>query len=185
MNIILMRHGKPTFAGAAKVTSREMALWVKQYDVSDTGGDIPPESAIALKNTGPIAVSSPLPRAISSLQALGCEPVLVDEVFKEAELPLYIIPGLRLSPFHWAVVYRLLWLCGFARNVESLNTAKVRAASAARRLVDLAKESNRPVLLMGHGIINRLIARELKSLGWQEESRPGKGYWGAGIYSVR
>ena len=38
---------------------------------------------------------------------------------------------------------------------------------------------------MGHGIINRLIARELKSLGWREESQPGKGYWGAGVYSVR
>ncbi|MBK0031276.1 histidine phosphatase family protein [Erwinia sp. S43] len=185
MKIILMRHGKPTFVGAAKVTSREMADWVKQYDISDTGGDIPPQSAIALIEKEPVAISSPLPRAISSLQTLGCEPVLVDEVFKEAELPLYLVPGVRLSPFHWAVVYRLLWLCGLSRQVESLKMAKARAARAAVMLVELARESQRPVLLMGHGIINRLIARELKSLCWQEESQPGKGYWGAGVYSVR
>jgi len=185
MKIILMRHGKPTFTGAAKVTSRQMADWVKQYDVSDTGDDIPPQSAIALMEKDPIAVSSPLPRARSSLQALGYDPVLIDEVFKEAELPLYLIPGVRLSPFHWAVVYRLLWLCGLSRQAESLKMAKVRAASAARKLVDLAQESHRPILLMGHGIINRLIARELKSLGWQEESQPGKGYWGTGVYQDR
>lgn len=35
---------------------------------------------------------------------------------------------------------------------------------------------------MGHGIMNRLIARILLRQGWREIRKPGKGYWGAGVY---
>ncbi len=46
-----------------------------------------------------------------------------------------------------------------------------------------AKDADAPVLLMGHGIINRYIAKELLASGWKEQTRPRTGYWGAGIYS--
>ncbi|EPP6253016.1 histidine phosphatase family protein, partial [Cronobacter sakazakii] len=41
-----------------------------------------------------------------------------------------------------------------------------------------------PVLLMGHGIMNRLIARSLVRQGWREIRKPEKGYWGAGVYRL-
>jgi len=183
MEIILMRHGKPAFSGSSRVTSLEMAYWISHYNLSDTGSDMPPQSSQALASSALQILSSPLPRALSSLKALGRTPTLIDDVFKEADLPIFHIPGLRLAPTFWAAIFRVLWLCGLSPRVEPMATAKQRAFQAADILVTCAKTSNGPVLLMGHGVMNRLIARVLVSLGWKERRRQGKGYWSAGIYS--
>ena len=81
-------------------------------------------------------------------------------------------------------VFRIMWFCGISRNVEPLGIAKQRAVQAADILVTSVKEANGPVLLMGHGVMNRLIAKELVSMGWKEYRRLGNGYWSAGIYSL-
>jgi len=185
MEIILMRHGRPAFTGSSKVTSHEMADWIAGYDLSDTGNDIPSESSLAIASSAHRIISSNLPRTLSSLNALGREPECVDEVFREAGLPIFHMPILRLSPTLWAAFFRVMWLLGISRNAEPLEVAKHRAFQAARILVAYAKKSNGPVLLMGHGVMNRLIAKELISLGWKKCQRQGKGYWNAGIYSLR
>ena len=177
-------HGKPAFAGSAKVTSRKMSGWITEYDLADTGDDIPPESSKSLAFSASRIISSPLPRALSSLKALGPEPDVIDAVFREAGLPVFHIRGFRLSPAVWAAFFRVMWLCGLSRNVERVGTAKRRAAQAANSLVGLAKTSDGPVLLMGHGLMNRLIARELRSLGFKEYRCQGNGYWNASIYSL-
>ncbi|EPK7283783.1 histidine phosphatase family protein [Citrobacter farmeri] len=184
MEIILMRHGKPAFTGSLKVMSLEMAEWISRYDLSDTGSDMPPQSSKTLASSALCIISSPLPRARSSLTALGREPDLIDEVFREADLPVFRIPAFRLSPIFWASVFRIMWFCGISRNVEPLGIAKQRAVQAADILVTSVKEANGPVLLMGHGVMNRLIAKELVSMGWKEYRRLGNGYWSAGIYSL-
>lgn len=179
-----MRHGKPAFTGFTKVTSREMAEWISQYDLSDTGRDIPPQPIKTLASSALRIISSPLPRALSSLTALGRKPDLIDDVFKEAGLPVFHIPAFRLSPLFWAFVFRVMWLCGLSRNVEPLRLAKQRAVQAADILVTSVKEANGPVLLMGHGVMNRLIAKQLISMGWKESRRQGKGYWNARTYRL-
>ncbi len=180
-----MRHGKPAFTGSSRVTSREMADWIAGYDLSDTGSDMPPEPSRTLASSALRIISSPLPRARSSLRALGCEPDFIDEVFREAGLPIFHMPGFRLSPTLWAAFYRVMWLCGISRNVERLGIARQRAVKAANILLTFAKESNGPVLLMGHGVMNQLIARELRALGLKEHRRQGNGYWNAVIYRLR
>ncbi|EQA1590683.1 histidine phosphatase family protein [Enterobacter hormaechei] len=184
MEIILMRHGKPSFTGSPRVTSLEMDEWISHYDLSDIGSDIAPQSSKLLASSALHIISSPLPRALSSLRALGLEPDLTDEVFREADLPILRIPAFRLSPIFWASFFRVIWLCGISRNVEPLGIAKQRAVQATDILVTSAKVSNGPVLLMGHGVMNRLIAKELISSGWKECRRQGGGYWNAGIYSL-
>lgn len=184
MEIILMRHGEPHYRDAPKVSCREMAEWIDSYDLSSVSSDRPPEMAQIQAYRALAFLSSPLPRALSSLKTLGCEPGVIDNVFREAELPVFRIPGLRLSPFYWAALFRILWLCGLSGEAECVNSVKKRAVKAAEILVTAAKGSDGPVLLMGHGIINRFIAKELIASGWKEQTRPGKGYWGAGIYSV-
>lgn len=179
-----MRHGKPAFTGSSKVTSHEMAEWITRYDRSDTGSDMPPHASKPLASSALHVISSPLPRALSSLNALGREPDLIDEVFREAELPIFKMPVFRFSPILWATFFRIMWLCGFSRNVEPLGIAKQRAVQAADILVTSVKASNGPVLLMGHGVMNRLIAKELISQGWKERRRQGNGYWNAAIYSL-
>jgi len=183
MEIILMRRGKPALRGYSRVTSSEMTNWIAEYDLSDTGSDIPPDSSKLLASSASQVISSPLPRALSSLKALGCEPDVIDEVFREAGLPIFHIPGLRLSSTFWAAFFRVMWLCGLSHNVERLGIAKQRAVQAANILVTFAKKSNGPVLLMGHGVMNRLIARELRSLGLKAYRCQGNGYWNARIYS--
>lgn len=185
MEIILMRHGKPAFTGSAKVTSREMSNWIAEYDLSDTGEDLPPESSKSLAFSASRIISSPLPRALSSLKALGHEPDVIDEAFREAGLPVFHMPGFRLSPTVWAAFFRVMWLCGISRNVERVGVAKKRASQAADILLAFAKASDGPVLLMGHGVMNRLIARELRSLGFKEYCCQGSGYWNASIYRLQ
>ncbi|WP_348959344.1 histidine phosphatase family protein [Enterobacter cloacae complex sp. Mu1197] len=184
MEIILMRHGEPEYRGAGKVSYREMAGWIDSYNRSSTGRDRPSEMAQILAYRALTFLSSPLPRALSSLKTLGCEPGLIDEVFREAELPVFRIPGLRLSPFYWAALFRVLWLCGLSGESECVSVAKERAVKAAEILVNVAKDSDGPVLLMGHGMINRFIAKELIASGWKEQTSPVTGYWGAGVYSL-
>ncbi|WP_434585364.1 histidine phosphatase family protein [Klebsiella sp. R390] len=184
MEIILMRHGKPSFIGNSKVTSREMTDWITQYNLSEIGRDTPPESSVALAFSALCVISSPLPRAISSLNALGCHTGLTDDIFREADLPVYCIPGMRLYPAHWAILFRIMWFCGMFREVGSLAMAKRRARQAADILIDLVHKNNGPVLLMGHGIMNRLIARALMSKGWKEHRRAGNAYWNAGVYHI-
>lgn len=180
-----MRHGKPAFTGSAKVTSREMSNWIAEYDRSDTGEDTPPESSKSLAFSASRILSSPLPRALSSLKALDLEPDVIDEVFSEAGLPVFHMPGFRLSPAMWAAFFRVMWLCGISRDVERVGRAKKRAIQAAGILITIAKGSDGPVLLMGHGVMNRLIARELRSLGFKEYCCQGNGYWNVSIYRLR
>ncbi|WMP19050.1 hypothetical protein [Thiothrix lacustris] len=38
------------------------------------------------------------------------------------------------------------------------------------------------VLLVGHGIMNRLLAKELHKQGWQVELSPSSKHWAFGVY---
>lgn len=183
MEIILMRHGKPAFTDTKKVAAHEIPAWIERYDLSDIR-DNPPEACRVIAHRARMTASSHHPRAITSGTALNLEPEIVDNVFREAELPVYIIPVLRLSPFSWIIFFRLIWFCGMSKEAESLSAAKKRARRAADILINHAKEHDGPVLLIGHGIMNRLIAKELTSLGWKEHTRAGKGYWSAGVFQL-
>ncbi|ELY6247254.1 histidine phosphatase family protein [Cronobacter universalis] len=182
MEIILMRHGRPDIARSDALGSRDMPGWINRYDEADTGTDLPPEASRELAARAGIVISSDLPRALSSLTALGCEPVQIDALYREAELPVHHVGRLRLSPLAWSGIFRVLWLCGLSGHAETLRTAKQRAAKAAENLATLAGNTESPVLLMGHGMMNRLIARTLIRHGWREIRKPDKGYWGAGVY---
>lgn len=81
----------------------------------------------------------------------------------------------------WVVLLRLLWLFGFSRNGESIVDTKARARQAARRLMELSQQHER-VLLIGHGFINYLIARELRAQGWRGPKKPGRRYWEYSVY---
>ncbi|ELY4872011.1 histidine phosphatase family protein [Cronobacter sakazakii] len=184
MEIILMRHGRPDIAHSGAIGSRDMPGWISRYNEAGTGNDLPPEASRALAARAGIVISSDLPRALSSLKTMGCDPVQTDALYREAELPVHSIGRLRLSPLAWSGIFRMLWLCGLSGNAETLHAAKARAAMAAQNLAALADNAQSPVLLMGHGIMNRLIARSLVRQGWREIRKPEKGYWGAGVYRL-
>ena len=182
MKIILMRHGKPALKDFTAMASAAMAPWIADYDRSEIGTNAPTSEAMAaVRNIG-LAATSTAPRALTSLAALGIAPTIKDSVFCEAALPVVSVPFLRLSPFSWALVFRLLWLFRLARGPESYTQAKQRAHQASDRLAALAGSTSGSVLLLGHGIMNRLIARQLRRQGWAETSSGGSGYWSVAVY---
>ncbi|WP_231886464.1 hypothetical protein [Methylomonas methanica] len=41
------------------------------------------------------------------------------------------------------------------------------------------------VLLVGHGLMNYLIAQQLRANGWHGPAKPGKRFWEYGVYECR
>jgi broad specificity phosphatase PhoE len=181
--IILIRHGQPNLVLVDKVSALDMKCWIEQYELSEIVNQPVPEASMELAATAKVIVSSSAPRALASVRALGLQPTLVDEIYCEAQLPHAQWKRLRLSPFTWAFIFRFLWLCGFSGGGESAREARVRASTAAQRLRSLAGEG--PVLLLGHGFMNRMIAKQLESAGWICQKSSGSHYWSAAVYRMR
>jgi hypothetical protein len=153
----------------------------RSYDLSGIVGSPPNEAVMAAQGSN-VVVCSHLMRSVESAKALGCSEVHVtDPLFCETAIPHFSSGSISLPISVWVVVLRILWLFGFSRNGESLNEARKRARQATERLVELAEEHHN-VLLVGHGFINHFIAKELQKIGWVGPSKPGKGFWGYGIY---
>ncbi|EOV8216708.1 hypothetical protein ACOIOJ_004355 [Salmonella enterica] len=72
-----------------------------------------------------------------------------------------------------------------SKKVESLAMAKRRAQLVVDILVNNACGRNDPVLMMGHGIMNRLIAKELTLRGWKKTSVPEKDTGEQAYFSFR
>lgn len=178
--IILMRHGQPELASVARVSPRDMQRWIADYEQSTITALAPAPSSLALAQRARLVIASDAPRALASLQRLALEPCFTEALFREAQLPHGRRSWPRLSPFTWAFVLRIGWLCGYGAEVESARQASDRAQRAASRLQSLATEG--PVLLMGHGFMNRLIGKQLQASGWPRHTRDGHGYWSATVY---
>ena len=177
-----MRHGEPRLARGRWIAPMHMGQWIDRYNQSlIKDNDIPAECAMAALSASTI-VASTAPRACSSARALGDLSFMQEEMFTEAELPFVLWRAPWLPPEAWAVIFRLLWLFGYARGADSLTITRQRARAAAERLVALAAKG--PVLLVGHGIMNRLIGKELQALGWLARNRQGSRYWSMGMYEL-
>ncbi|MEI2266073.1 histidine phosphatase family protein [Erwinia sp. CGal63] len=179
MTIILMRHGKPDHAQHGRLPALAMAAWCEAYDMSLVA-EMPPERCREVAATADYIVASPLPRALSSLEKLGLEAVSVDPLFSEVSLPVMRLGYPHLPPGFWLLLLRLLWLGGYAGTVESYQQAEQRARLAAAKLIALSEQGN--VLLAGHGIMNKLIARQLRKQGWLAEKHASSRYWSTAIY---
>ena len=182
MRITLMRHGEPQIAKGRWIAPVQMGQWIERYNQSlIKEGDVPAECPAAALSASTI-VASTTPRACSSARALGDLPFMQEAIFTEAELPFALWSAPWLPPGAWAVIFRMLWLFGYARGADSLTISRRRARAAAERLIALAAEG--PVLLVGHGIMNRLIGKELQALGWLARNKQGSRYWSMGVYEL-
>jgi len=183
MEIILLRHGKPKIPSLRKISASEFLQWVQAYNLSSLcTSSIPTDAALSIANKCNAVVCSSLPRSISSAEALGVNNItLQSSQFDEAGIPVANWATLKMSPKFWAVAFRILWLLGYSTNSESLKESKLRASISAKLLIDLADRYG-SVLFVGHGVYNRLLANELKSLGWAGPKNPGSKHWSFGVY---
>ncbi|MBI3899255.1 MAG: histidine phosphatase family protein [Gammaproteobacteria bacterium] len=179
MTIMLMRHGKPNLSLDVWIAPVQMAQWIEHYDRSEVEiGQIPNKSTELMKSAT-IVVSSTARRALSSARALDKVPAVVDALFSEAELPFALVRYPWLPPLVWAAIFRMLWFFGYSRGAESIRATRRRAKAAADKLIALSAQGS--VLLVGHGIMNHLIAKELNAMGWRG-GRPQSKYWSVSVY---
>jgi len=185
MEIVLMRHGEPEFSaqqGSARVKATDMPGWIAGYDASGVTGE-PDCHALLADKRHAFVISSPLPRARASLQAMNLTPDLIADELHEAPLPVFNLPFIRLSPQAWLVLFRLCWLSGALAGPESKKQTMQRAETMSRMLIAYAQQHKR-VLSMGHGVFNRLIARELEKAGWVKREHTGNGYWSSVTFTA-
>jgi broad specificity phosphatase PhoE len=183
MEIMLLRHGKPAFRLSGIVRASELKNVATSYDASGII-DQPPPELIDKMSGYDCVVCSDLQRSLESARALGYrDNLLMAPLFSEAAIPYFNRGFLALPISFWVVLLRLLWLFGFSQNGESFSATKVRAKQAANRLIELAEQHQR-VLLVGHGFINHFIAKELKLIGWKGPKSSGRTYWEYSVYQL-
>ena len=176
--ILLVRHGRPVCEHASRIRGCDFARWVNAYESAAL--DVrsrPSAELLAQAATSPCLVTSTMRRAVESAAVLspGRTP-LTNPLFDEAGIPTAMRTRLALAPAHWDAIARSAWFLGWSPGVESFKEASVRADRAADRLAHLAAE-HESVMLVGHGMLNTLIAKALRRNGWTGRGSP-RTYWG-------
>ncbi|PKI15962.1 histidine phosphatase family protein [Colwellia sp. 12G3] len=175
MEIILIRHGKPTSANNPKVNAAQYANWIRRYNASHVASNSRPKF-ISKRYTSFYSLSSDLNRAIHSANIYSEKcPDEIDRIYREMEIPRYKLP-LQLKAWHWVYLSRILWMFGLKGSFESFNQAKHRADLAAVKLIEIA-QNQQQLVLFGHGYMNRYIRKSLISKGWKITCK-SNAYWG-------
>ncbi len=175
MRIVLLRHGTPDFAAHWLKPTNGFRRALDRYAASRVTVE-PPIELHEFSLMVDICVTSKLARTIDSAQLLGFNDSIALKLFNESELPH---PNRLFIPLSWnlfLLVYRLLWFFGFHQNCAGRVKDCKRARAGCKYLSDLAMD-NESVLLVGHGIMNRLLCSGLQKSGWSIDSKSGSGYW--------
>ena len=183
MKITLLRHGKPDINIPKKLASNELADFIHRYNaVGVEEKSNPSFDAIQVANTAHAIICSDLARSVTSAKKLTTKPIDVcNAMFKEAELPSASFGVVKLNPIWWFHIYRVLWFLGFSKNGESYTQTKVRARHAAQELTQISQHHGH-VLFVGHGVLNYLIAKELKHFGWSGPKKSPTKHWESATY---
>lgn len=183
IRIVLARHGRPAWDFRTPIPGYALADWLRgEADAPLDTCSRPSAELERLSRAAKCLVTSPLRRSRDSARLLAPTTApLIDPCFREAELPSAIRSGLRLRPEMWALLARSAWFCGWSAGVESFKAARERASKAASVLTGHA-EAFGAVVLVGHGLMNILIARRLRGAGWRGPRFPSLKHWTFGVY---
>ena len=183
--IVLVRHGRIVWPFRTLIPGYGLGEWRRGEDAAPLDTSYRPGAELErLVRTAASLHASSLRRSLESARLLApaVEP-LIDARFREAELPTAIRSGVRLPAKVWAGVARARWFAGWGGmdGVESFRDARARAASAAA-ILEKHAESRGAAVLVGHGLMNILIAGHLRRAGWRGPWLPSQRHWGFGIY---
>lgn len=183
MRIVLMRHGKPSLPPPKAVSSIDFKSWIDAYNSAALCQNLKPtKETVDIVKTCNAIFCSHLPRSFASANLLGIDKVdCIKYELREMEMPWGHLTHIKIKPAYWAVIFRVLWFFGYANNSESFKDAKLRAGEAALLLEATAKEKCN-VLFLGHGMLNRYIAKSLVRNGWQVKKKVGSRYWEFGVF---
>ena len=184
MTISLIRHGEPTVSLREKVKGNQFLNFIERYDAAGIAKDsIPSANIIAIVQKANVIFTSNLNRAIDSANILQprVEPTS-NAIFREINCWRAFPTKIEISALSWAILCNILWRFKIPPIVESPNAVKRRAKQAAELLIQNHKVYGSTVLV-AHGGINTLIAKELKILGWQGSQNVNNQHWGCTEYS--
>jgi broad specificity phosphatase PhoE len=178
MEIFLVRHGRPARLDKKPISGHDIGQWVTRYN--EAGIDRacrPPASASRLVASAGCVVASNLRRSVESAALLNPSlDVHIDPELREAVLPHSLGVSVRLPPDVWVVLARVAWWFDWCCSEETVDATKQRAGRSADRLCLLAREHG-SVAVVGHGMFNRFVARELKRRGWRGPTMLPRAYW--------
>jgi broad specificity phosphatase PhoE len=184
MRLLLIRHGRSAHAHAGALDRAGMERWLADYDAAGiVDGDAPPAALAAEVARAAVVAASDLPRALASAARLapGRE-VEVTPLVREVALPVPgWLPG-RAPLTAWALAIHASWVAGLLRRrAESpAVAARVREAAAWCDARCAAAGPGETVVVVTHGVVRRLLARELLAAGWR--AAPGRrsyAHWSA------
>jgi len=182
-SVTLVRHGRVMALPRARIPASGFRAFVECYSTAGVDSQYsPPRTLCDLAENAEVITSSDLPRAMESAQLLapGRE-TITDALFREAGSPVTLRAPFRLRPTTWAFWARVLWFAGWKEDCESFTEARLRSRLAAARLGELASVHG-TVVVVAHGIINSLVARELRREGWRGPRIAAWRHWGATEY---
>ena len=176
--LLLIRHGTVDTDFDTPMSAGELPAWIDGYNRAPLNEESHPPAELKerVERCGYLLASS-LPRTLESARRLGREPGSREAIFDEAEVARMPVPWLRMRPWNWLILARVLMTLGYRdRQGVSLRRARERAKRGAERLERLAGEHG-TVALLGHGAMIWLTAKELRKRGW-EEREASKENWG-------
>lgn len=184
MEIVLVRHGKPTAAIVGehnnKLSAVEYSLWVRSYNSTSVDKSSRPQIQVYSCFQKHFVIASDLKRAVQSAQIyMNKMPEQQWPILREMDIPRYKLP-FYLKAYSWLLLTRILWMLGISKGIstriESFKEAKFRAKEAAQELHRLAEEQQN-IIAFGHGFSNRYIRKELIKLGWHLRCKSND-FWG-------
>jgi len=176
VKIILIRHGPPNFNHNQIVTSDNVKRLLDAYAASNVTTVCGDRFLNSLSKQNPVALTSELPRAIDTAKQLELSPVITSHLLNESELPYPNKLFVKLPWRIFLVIYRIAWYFGYRKNVAG-KLADIARSKAGADLIEQHLTGDRPVVVIGHGIMLRLIKQQLSARGWIKETESGSGYW--------
>ena len=183
--IVLLRHGEVDIKEYKNISTNQFGEWIIEYNNSDIKSNFSSKDEIKdLLNETDILICSNLKRSIQSIEIFDKIPFETNDIFNEAELPFSNWDLLKLNPKVWLIFLRILWFFGYSQNCESVKKTKERAKKATEKLIKLSNQ-NKTVILVGHGIMNKLIQKELILVKWDEIKKAHSNNWDYGIFELK
>ncbi len=184
MKIILIRHAEVNINTNSFAYAFELKKWLDIYNHAEIKKDFVSKSEISnIFNRSDKILCSGLKRSYDSVALYAKTPHQQNELFNEAGLPYANWRWVKLPLALWAIVFRVMWLFGYKKNGESLQEAKSRAKKATDKLINFCEEEL-TVTLLGHGLMNRLIGKELIRRGWNNQGKMGSANWDYGVFEL-
>jgi broad specificity phosphatase PhoE len=156
-HIYLYRHASVDFDDSKRISTRDFRAAVAAYNSAPLAPFTPPQTM----PTCDFVIASTLKRSADTAMHIFGFIDTTGEPFCEAELPDLPMLPFRAKPSTFFAIARVLWFLGRRKNCESRDKFFARVEKAAHLLVR-ASGDYQSVALIGHGVFNHFLARELR-----------------------